>query len=339
MPPNGSLLIDAIVRQTVVLIATLATGAGQRASLSHVADQVFSELVRALKEQGLGNKLIADMFGMALRTYHSRVAQLSESRTDQGRSLWEAVYDHIQRQGPVLRSAVLARFGRDDSAVVRAVLRDLCDSGFVYRSGRGDGSSYRARELDAASALRGNDQALLCRMLLVAIHRNGPIAAAGLCELLRIDDGEGLRAALALLCAQGMAHEQPGPAADAALYSCERCVIPFGDDQGWEAAVFDHYQAMVSALVTKLRGAQRSAALGDRVGGSTFVFDLFEGHPLQAEVLGYLATTRALGLSLRARLDAHAAQHAAPLGARALRVIAYVGQTVVESDEEENGDG
>jgi predicted transcriptional regulator len=331
---NGSLLIDAIVRQTVVLIATLATGAGQRASLSHVADQVFSDLVSALKEQGLSNKLIADMFGMALRTYHSRVAQLSESRTDTGRSLWEAVYDHIQRRGPLLRSEVLTRFGRDDSAVVRSVLRDLCDSGLVYRSGRGDSTSYQAREVDAAAALLSDDHALLSRMLLVAVHRNGPITQAALSELLRVDDSVALRTALSGLCAQGLITEQ---AAQPAVYSCDRCVIPFGDDHGWEAAVFDHYQAMVSALVTKLRSKRRSAALADQVGGSTFVFDVFEGHPLQHEVLGYLSTTRALGLSLRARIDAYAAQHPTPPSARPLRVVAYVGQSVSESDEE-NGD-
>jgi hypothetical protein len=333
MGMNGTLLIDAIVRQTVVLIATLATGAGQRASLSHVADQVFTDLVAALKEQGLGQKLIADMFGMALRTYHKRVAQLSESRTDQGRSLWEAVYGHIQQEGPILRSAVLTRFGRDDSAMVRAVLRDLVDSGLAYRSGRGDGTQYRAREVDAASAVRGDDVELLGHMLLVAIHRHGPIGAHGIAELLRLDDAPALHAALARLVAQGMAAEQKGQYAP--LYSCERCVIPFGDDQGWEAAVFDHYQAMVTALVTKLRSGKRRAALADKVGGSTFVFDLYDGHPLEGEVLGFLANTRAHGLSLRARIDALAAEQPAPPGARALRVVAYVGQSVAENDEED----
>lgn len=340
---NGSLLIDAIVRQTVVLIATLATGAGQRASLSHVADQVFSDLVGALKEQGLSHKLIADMFGMALRTYHSRVAQLSESRTDTGRSLWEAVYDHIQQRGPLLRSAVLSRFGRDDSAVVRSVLRDLCDSGLVYRSGRGDSTSYRAREVDAHEAPPRDDDVLLSRMVLVAVHRNGPITQAALAELLRLDDAVALRAALSELCAQGLISEQTAESTGSkeheppSVFSCDRCVIPFGDDHGWEAAVFDHYQAMVSALVAKLRGGRRSAALADQIGGSTFVFDLFDGHPLQNEVLGYLATTRALGLSLRARIDAYAAQHPPQRGVRPLRVVAYVGQSVSESDEE-NGD-
>ena len=85
------LLIDAIVRQTTVLIAALATASGQRAQLAHIANQVFVDLARELREHGLGTKVIADMFGMALRTYQVRIARLSESRTDQGGSLWEAV--------------------------------------------------------------------------------------------------------------------------------------------------------------------------------------------------------------------------------------------------------
>jgi hypothetical protein len=73
------MLIDAIVRQTMVLIAQLATAGGGRAQLSHTANQVFLDLVAALKEQGLGNKVIADMFGMALRTYQTKVQRLSEA--------------------------------------------------------------------------------------------------------------------------------------------------------------------------------------------------------------------------------------------------------------------
>src|SRR5262245_1822709 len=84
-------LIDAIVRQTTILIAALATASGQRAQLAHIANLVFADLVRELRDQGVGNKVIADMFGMALRTYRRKVARLSESRTDTGHSLWEAV--------------------------------------------------------------------------------------------------------------------------------------------------------------------------------------------------------------------------------------------------------
>lgn len=91
-----NLLIDAIVRETTILIAQLATAAGTRATLAHTANQVFTDLVNELKEQGLGNKVIADMFGLGLRTYHKKVARLAESSTERGRSLWEALFGRIK---------------------------------------------------------------------------------------------------------------------------------------------------------------------------------------------------------------------------------------------------
>ena len=124
---NTGLLIEALVRQTMVLIATLAATTGERSPLSRVADQVFANLVAELKAQGVGNKLIADMFGMALRTYHYRMARVAESATDRGRSVWEAVLGHIQQHGVLLRTDVLRRFQRDDPEVVRSVLRDLVE--------------------------------------------------------------------------------------------------------------------------------------------------------------------------------------------------------------------
>jgi hypothetical protein len=61
---NTKLLIDAFVRQTTVLIAQVATAAGVRTPLAHVANQVFLDLTQALEEQGLGRKVVADMFGL-----------------------------------------------------------------------------------------------------------------------------------------------------------------------------------------------------------------------------------------------------------------------------------
>ena len=75
----AKLLIDAIVHQTTVLIAGVSTAAGIRAPLAHVADQVFVDLSRAIEEQGVGRKVAADMFGLALRTYQKKVQRLSES--------------------------------------------------------------------------------------------------------------------------------------------------------------------------------------------------------------------------------------------------------------------
>lgn len=73
---NVQLLIDEIVRQTTVLIAQLSTAAGLRAPLSHLADQVFVELARELDAQGVRRKVVADMFGMALRSYQMKLRRL-----------------------------------------------------------------------------------------------------------------------------------------------------------------------------------------------------------------------------------------------------------------------
>src|SRR5436190_5587727 len=148
---NVNLLIDAIVRQTTVLIAQLATAGGARAPLAHTANQVFSDLVGELKEQGLGNKVIADMFGLSLRTYHNKIARLSESSTDRGRSLWEALLGYVQERGTVTRGEVLRRFRNDEDELVRGVLNDLVTSGMLFQTGRGDLTSYRAAQPSDAS--------------------------------------------------------------------------------------------------------------------------------------------------------------------------------------------
>jgi hypothetical protein len=81
---NVRLLIDGIVHQTTVLLAQLSTAAGVRAPLAHVADQVFLDLSREIESQGIGRKVVADMFGMALRAYQKKVQRLDESATAAG---------------------------------------------------------------------------------------------------------------------------------------------------------------------------------------------------------------------------------------------------------------
>src|SRR5690242_18209427 len=98
---NTRLLIDAIVRQTMVLIAQVATSGGLRAPLAHVATQAFLDLARELESQGVSKKISADMFGMALRTYQRRTQRLMQSRTEHGRSLWEAVHEFVEQNSVV----------------------------------------------------------------------------------------------------------------------------------------------------------------------------------------------------------------------------------------------
>src|SRR5690606_9335864 len=124
-------LIQAIVHQTTILIAQLATLGGGRAPLAQVANQVFLDLVRELERQGVSRKVSADMFGLGLRTYRRKIQRLSESSTDRGRSLWEVVLEYVKSREKTTRGELLIRFSLDDEAQVRAVLHDLCESQLV----------------------------------------------------------------------------------------------------------------------------------------------------------------------------------------------------------------
>lgn len=325
---NVNLLIDAIVRQTTVLIAQLATAGGVRAPLAHTANQVFMDLVRELKEQGLANKVIADMFGLSLRTYHKKIARLSESCTDRGRSLWEALLAHVTLYGPVTRAQVLQRFRNDDDATVRGVLKDLVSSGLLFQSGSGDRKVYRAATPDDEPAQDGNNLERLENLVWIVIYRYGPLTQAELKEHVPAPP-EQLEAAITSLerSHRVTSRERDGTT----VHTSRTCVMPAGTDAGWEAAVFDHYQAMVTAVGTKLRLGRTQAAAGEWVGGSTYSYDVWRGHPLRREVLGFLQETRARAVALRERVAEHNLKHT---GEEAIeRVIAYVGQTVIASDE------
>jgi predicted transcriptional regulator len=327
---NVTILIDAIVRQTTVLIAQLSTAAGLRAPLAHVANQVFLDLVHQLKDQGLGNKVIADMFGIALSTYHHKVRRLSESHSVRGRSLWEATLVHIQEHGAVSHGELLQRFQRDDEASVRGVLLDLVESGLVLRGGRGDRAIYRAAELEELTPSEGaSGDVGSINLLWLAVHRNGPANLEQIAQVVPFERGV-LEGMLEELVEDGRV--QRSEQGNETRYSAADCVLPLGEPGGWEAALFDHYQAMVTTICEKLRRGQPRALDTDRVGGSTYGFTVWPGHPEHDEVLGLLARQRKELSTLRARVRAHNSVHPAPQ--RRAQVIAYVGQTLIETVEE-----
>ena len=160
----------------MILVAHLATAGGVRAPLAQVANQVFADLSEQLAAQGVKKTVIADMFGMALSTYHRRVRAAAESKSEAGRSVWEAVIDFIRANEPAPGAVVFGRFSRDDAAVVASVLKDLTDSGLVYRSGKGGSAVYRAANPDDFAAVAGDGRALAVRNLVwLAIVRRGPM--------------------------------------------------------------------------------------------------------------------------------------------------------------------
>jgi hypothetical protein len=72
---------------------------------------------------------------------------------------------------------------------------------------------------------------------------------------------------------------------------------------------------------------------GEHEGGSTYTFDIWRGHPQADEVLAFLQNTRERAIALREKVEAHGLGEVAE--ELRFRVIAYVGQTVVGNDEED----
>ena len=316
---NTHLLIDAIVQQTMVLIAQLATTGGARAPLVNVADQVFANLTTELQNQGVTKKVIADMFGMALRTYHRRVQETRESRSEVGRTVWEAVLDYIRESAPVSAGTVLSRFSRDDREVVSGVLNDLANSGLAFRTGRGDRAIYRpAQDRDLVTT---TDDETLDWLVWLTVYRKGPADLAKVVEAARIDEDACVASLQRLLRADRVAQTTDG---ETTFYSSDRFETPLGTSHGWEAAVLDHFQALSSTICSKLSTAGQCSDAGDTVGGSTWSLDVWDGHPLQEEVLSTLRNFRDAVESLRGRVDEHNLKHEAT--GTAERVVVYVGQ-------------
>jgi hypothetical protein len=172
------LLIDSIVRQTMVLIAQLSTTHGSRSPLAHVADQVFLELTREIEAQGVCRQVVADMFGMALRSYQKKVRRIEESSSDRERSLWQAVLEFVQQESPS-RTRIDERFRYDGEREIAAVLQDLLRSGLIFTTGSGASLVYGATSQQVRDTVQGRqDVDALANLLWVKVfHREATTLA------------------------------------------------------------------------------------------------------------------------------------------------------------------
>jgi hypothetical protein len=313
-----ALLIQAIVRQTTILIAQLATSGHGRAPIAHVAGQVFLDLVRELERQGVSRKVGADMFGMGLRTYQRKIQRITESSTDRGRSLWTAMLDYVRSRGTVTRGEVLVRFAGDDETLVRSVLHDLCESELITQTGSGPTSAYRATsDAELGQLWHSRRSEGLDELIWALIYHEGPLSAEALSERTELER-QTCEAAVERLLASGRIEFVDSQ------YRASSLVLPLGSPVGFEAAMFDHFRAVVNTLTSRLREGRGAASLRDRGGGSTYTVEIWPGHPLEEEAYATLGRLREDIGNLRRRIEAHNATQTLPENHTKLHL--YVGQ-------------
>lgn len=312
------LLIDDMVRQTTVLIAQLSTAAGVRAPLSQLADQVFLELSRELSAQGVRQKVAADMFGMALRSYQMKVRRLSAGGSDPALTLWQALHDRLLR-GSATRRELEAAFKGHSAKDVAATLKDMAESGIAYVSGRGQGAVYgltsAADRERASAAARGDASADMAWYLVAsgAASTREEVARELRCEAAEI------AAVLDALIADGCLREENG------LLESRRFEIAVGAEKGWETAVCDHFRAVAAAIAAKV--GRPSSERDDRTGGGTVSFILPPDHPHAAEAHRLLATVREQVNALWRRASDYNQAHPPPEGSD--RLTFYFGQHLI----------
>lgn len=324
---NVKVLIDNIMRQTTVLIAQLSTTAGVRAPLAHIADQVFLQLAREIEAQGVARKVVADMFGLALRGYQKKTQRLAQSSTTQGKTLFEAVLQFVEREGGATRSTVLKRFTHDGERETIGVLTDLLQSGLVYATGSGDSTLYGiTSDAERQKLTRESDRQTLASMVLGETYRNPGVTLTELEARLAVD-AEAIVEAVHTLASEGrVTLDNTSGAVRASTFQ-----IPVEARFGWESAVFDHFQAVTTAIANKLTLKARGDQAADLVGGTTLRFELSASHPHRAEVLDLLRATRHAANTLWEKVGTYNDQH--PLGeAERFTVTYYFGQNIDDTE-------
>ncbi len=322
---NLKLLLDGIVRQTTVLIAQLSTTSGARSPLAHVADQVFVELAKEIEAQGVRRQVVADMFGMALRSYQKKMRRLTESASARDKTLWQAVLELIEAEQPT-RGRVLQRFEYDGEREVASVLKDLVRSGLACVTGSGDDAVYAVTSQALRDRVkRSSDLEATANLAWLMIFRSEAESVDELSVLLGVDAADA-RAAVDELLRSGRIDEDNG------RLRSRNVVLPLGSEQGWEAAILDHFRTVAVAIATKVRAGFSGSKLDDRIGGSTFTFTVGAGHPHEQEVYDLLRKTRLGAQALWDKVAAHNQDHP-PDPERSRRVSFYVGQTLDLGDE------
>jgi len=121
----------------------------------------------------------------------------------------------------------------------------------VFASGVGDGAVYRMATSEDLSHVRASEPGeaapALGAMRWAVIYREGPLGRDQLGWRMPVPEAT-LDASLDRLTQTGRIERDRRGA-----FRCHEMDVPYGSSTGWEAAVFDHFQAVVKTVCCKLR--------------------------------------------------------------------------------------
>lgn len=170
-------------------------------------------------------------------------------------------------------------------------------------------------------------------LVWVVICREGPITMVALESRIRRQRAV-LRPVIDRLVRDGRARRVEQQSDE--ILSAPDFNVPLAANSGWEAAVLDHFQAVVTTICQRLSLGAQVPGAQEGVGGSTYTFNVWRGHPLEDEVLDSLRRFRAEQGDLRRRVREHNEAHPPP--GEYDEVIVYGGQCSVPRSMEEHDD-
>ncbi len=236
------------------------------------------------------------------------------------RSLWQDLYQRLETAS-TSRRELQVMFPLVEAKTVRAILHDLVDSGLAYKSGRGEDAVYGlTSEAERQRLHDAGNVTSLANLVWLALSTQGDNSREALASQFGSDQSK-LAQALAQLCADGRVLERDG------VFVAQSFEIPVGAEEGWEAAICDHFRAVATAIGAKL--SARASRTSDRVGGATLTFTVYDGHPKQAQVHRLLEEVRAQVNQLWQEVAEINRQQPPPVEAE--KVTFYLGQSVTPS--------
>lgn len=274
-------LVHLVAVQAAGLIGRLATSEGGRAPMATLESTFMRALVSELEQQGLSQRVIADMFGVSVRTYQRSL--LRWGAPEGAGSLWAEVLEFVDRREVCSKEEIFAHFHAEESATVTAMVRDL------VKSGRLKTVTRRGQRLLALCDAAPSRSAPPDVALAVFIAAFGPQTVAELAAQIGHSHEE-----TAALVAEWVDKDILAPVPDTTptRYRGRPGLDRFvGKDIS--VGVLVHVAAMVSTLKAAL-ALPRDSDVEAHARMRTWIFDVWDGHPHADDIAAKLAASDAL---------------------------------------------